>query len=509
MAGTLDFEVRFARPSDRPAPRRDAESPFRILVLGNFSGSPARAGGRGLESRPLIPVDIDNFDRAIARLAPGLTIALEGPDTAAQEVAFETLDDFHPDGLVAKLELFAGLRRLRERLLDPATFEETAAALSREAEQAPAPAPEAEPGAEDGGESDDATFERLLGGRPLAQSHPDRSSRAAAALIERLVEPHLERGADPERQRLLVAAVDDGLSRRMAAVLHAPGFQRLEAAWRGLSWLVSSLETGEALSIHVLDADKEDLAADVAGADEDLAASILYRRLVEQGIEGPDGQPWALIVGDYRFGSAEEDLKLLAALGAIASRAGGPFLAAADPAVLGCRDLAESPDPNDWQDPNPKAVARWQALRRTPAARSIGLSLPRVLLRRPYGRRSDPIEAFDFEELAGAPDHEAYLWGNPAFACALLIGQAFQDSGWGLQPGDRLDLTDLPAHSYIEDGESRLKPCAETLLGQRAAEAVLARGIMPLISHRNANAVRVLRIQSMADPATALVGLWD
>jgi type VI secretion system protein ImpC len=505
MPGPLEFEVRFARPSDRPAPRRDAESPFRILVMGDFGGGLSRTEPKGLADRPLIPVDIDNFDRAIARLAPRTTLAPGDPDAAAQEVAFETLDDFHPDALVPKLEIFGELRRLRARLLDPASFEETAAAMTRDAEQAPAPA-----SAEDGGaDDDDATLERLLGDRPVSQAHPDRPSRTAAELIRRLVEPHLEHGADPERQRLLVAAVDDGLARAMAAVLHAPGFQRLEAAWRGLYWLVSSLEAGEALSVHVLDARKPELAGDMTAAGTDLAASALYRKLVEQDVAGPDGTPWALLVGAYGFGPAEEDLRLLAALGAIAARAGAPFLAAADPALLGCRDLAETPDPNDWQAPDPAAEARWQTLRRTPAATSIGLALPRVLLRLPYGRRTDPIEAFDFEELAGVPDHEAYLWGNPAFACALLIGQAFQDNGWSLQPGDRLDLADLPAYSYVEDGESRLKPCAEVLLGQRAAEAVLARGVMPLLSHRNANAVRVMRFQSLAEPPAALAGLWN
>jgi type VI secretion system protein ImpC len=380
--------------------------------------------------------------------------------------------------------------------------------MMREAEQAPAREDEPGPTRDAGPEDDGATFERLLGDRPTSQSGPDRPRKAAAELIERLVEPHLVRGADPEHQRLLVAAVDDALARQMGAVLHNPAFQDLEAAWRGLYWLVSNLETGEELTIHVLDASKQELAADVEAAGAELEASVLYRRLVEQGAEGPDGEPWALIVGDYRFGPAEEDLTLLAALGAIASRAGGPFLAAADPAVLGCRSLAEAPDPDDWPDPDPEAEARWQALRRARAATSIGLALPRILLRLPYGRRTDPIEAFAFEELLGAQDHEAYLWGNPAFACALLIGQAFQDSGWNLQPGDRLDLADLPAYSYTENGESRLKPCAEVLLSQRAAEAVLARGIMPLLSHRNANAVRVLRFQSLAEPPTALAGPW-
>ncbi len=241
----------------------------------------------------------------------------------------------------------------------------------------------------------------------------------------------------------------------------------------------------------------------------ELSNSALYRKLVEQGVETPGGQPWSLIVAGYGFRAEVADLKLLAALGAIAAQAGGAVLAAAEPAVLGCRTLAETPDPGGWQDLEPEAQEAWRALRRAPVAASIGLALPHVLLRLPYGRRSDPIETFAFEELSGTEDHERFLWGNPAFACALLIAQAFQDEGWDLCPGNRLDLGDLPAHSYIDaDGEARLTPCAEVLLSQRAAEAVLARGVMPLMSHRNLNAVRLLRLQSIADPPTALAGPW-
>jgi len=37
---------------------------------------------------------------------------------------------------------------------------------------------------------------------------------------------------------------------------------------------------------------------------------------------------------------------------------------------------------------------------------------------------------------------------------------------------------------------------------------VLARGIMPLLGHRQRNAVRLARFQSLAEPATALAGAW-
>ena len=51
----------------------------------------------------------------------------------------------------------------------------------------------------------------------------------------------------------------------------------------------------------------------------------------------------------------------------------------------------------------------------------IALALPRILLRRPYGAKTEPIDSFAFEEIPGAPEHEAYVWGNGALACALVL----------------------------------------------------------------------------------------
>ena len=139
----------------------------------------------------------------------------------------------------------------------------------------------------------------------------------------------------------------------------------------------------------------------------------------------------------------------------------------------------------------------------------LGLALPRILLRNPYGKRTDPVEAFDFEEIADVHEHEAFLWGNPAFACAQLLGAAFEEQGWSLQPGERLEIDDLPAYTYQEDGESRLLPCAELCLTERAAEAILERGLMPLMSYKNRDAVRLARFQSLAFPPAPLRGAWD
>lgn len=327
-------------------------------------------------------------------------------------------------------------------------------------------------------------------------------------LIRRAAAPHVV-SEQPPQTDVYLHALEEALTEHMRNLLRAPAFQALEASWRSLHHLVTNLETDEELQIHLLDVSKQELAADLASAGNDLKASGLFRLLVEQtGAEVPGGEPWSLLVGSFDFGPSPADLGLLAALGMIAASAGGPFLTAASRELLACRSLAETPDPSDWEALPADAEAAWNALRQTPIAPWIGLALPRMLLRLPYGKDKEPVDAFDFEELGHERRHEDYLWGNPAFACALLIGQAYTARGWAMAPGDVLDLGDLPAHIYEEGGEKHLQAGAEVYLMERAAGAILDRGIMPLLSFKGRNLVRLARLQSIASPPAALMGSW-
>jgi type VI secretion system protein ImpC len=260
--------------------------------------------------------------------------------------------------------------------------------------------------------------------------------------------------------------------------------------------------------LHLLDVTKAELMACVQAARGNLESTALYRLLVERAGGTLGGEPWSLLMGDYTFGAAGEELELLAALGALGSQAGAPFLAAASPSLLGCASLVDTPDPHDWRSLDGEALRGFGALRRSAAAPWIGLALPRILLRLPYGKSTDPVEQLEFEELPPARNHEAYLWGNPALACAQLIGQSFLARGWDMEPGDAQDLDDLPAHVFQQDGERHLQPCAEVLLTERAGEAILSHGLMALLSYKNRNAVRLMRFQSIAQPSSPLAGPW-
>lgn len=452
MPARLQFDLSSGRATTS-APARNEDEPLRLLILGDFSGAPA-AERPPLAQRPTHRVDFDNLDALIKRLAPRLLFA-------EQSVSFARLDDFHPDSLYARLPLFQALREARSQ---PAS-------------------------------SAGDLLGSLLGTPAKADSIAAKAKPATGidALIRGVVAPHIVPDTAAET-RAYTAAVDTAITEQMRALLHCPAFQSLESAWRGVNWLINNLELDENLQLHLFDVTQEELLADVIASNGQLTQTGVHAALADRWRNQPGGEGWSLLSGLYRFGPSDADIGLLAALGLIAAQAGGPFIASGNPALAG---------------EDPAALAGWRALRQSEAASWIGLTGARVLLRRPYGKGSDPIEAFAFDEFNGVPAHEDFLWGAGALATALLIGRAFSASGWSFEPGDERQIDELPAYTFNHDGEAQLQACAEHYLGEQAANAQLAAGLIPLLSHRNANAITVMRFQSIADPATPLAGLGD
>ena len=284
----------------------------------------------------------------------------------------------------------------------------------------------------------------------------------------------------------------------MNVLLHGADFQRLEATWRGVRRLVDSLHLGDELTLYVVDISKAELLADLDASKGDPSQSSAHRLLVDASRRGADEQPWSLLVGHYSFGANADDIALLGHLGVIASRAGGPLLAAAEPSLLGCERLGEDADPRHWAFADASVEKLWTELRGGPIGRWVSLALPRMLLRLPYGAKSDPVESFAFEELGALARHEDYLWGNPALACAEVMARAFLEAGPGMSAEEPLEIDDLPAHVRDQDGERRLQPCAEFALPVRVGEEIVRRGMTPLLSYGNRNAVRVMGIRSIS-----------
>lgn len=505
MPGRLDADFQFGRA--HPTLRRTERGPMRLLLMGDFGGQAARhaQAAMGLNQRWVHRVDADGLERVLARIAP--CVSLTGDAGAAEATLdFATLDDFHPDRVYERIAVFARLRELLDRLLDPARFDQACADVRTQGLAQPAgSATQVDP---DTAETDAVTMQRLLGRAPSAVPMPPAQATGGIdALIRGIVAPYILPDMAP-LQALYVAAVDEAIGEQMRLLLHAPAFSALERVWRGVQWLVSRLELSEELQLHLLDVTAEELKADLADANGDPSRSDLARLLRGRSDESTGEAAWSLMVGLFSFGPSAEQLGLLAGLGTIASQVGAPFVAAAAQGLFGCDAVSHLHNPQQWLSLTPEDALRWGALRRSPVAPWIGLVAPRLLLRLPYGKATDPTERFPFEEQPAVPLHETLAWGSGSLAVAQLVGQAFTDSGWDLAPGQVQDLADLPAYTFKVNGETQLHACAEAWLGEAAGQALLERGLMPLVSHRERAAVRLLRVQSIAEPPQALAGPW-
>jgi type VI secretion system protein ImpC len=434
-------------PGERRGAEVEPDEPFRILIMGDFSGRANRRVREPLAGRRPVFIDRDNVDDVLASLQPALNVS-------GVEMKFAELDDFHPDRLYRRLDVFQKLREERHRPISPP------ASLSR-------PVPRRAPD---------------LGGGSLLDSLIDEANEEVAApqatgdladFIKKVMAPHLVPREDP-RQKAQEAHADSVASVAMRTLLHAPEFQAIEAGWRAVDLLTRRLETDELLKLYLFDATLDELASDPAGVDRLIASP---------------NTPWALIVGNYSFGQGAGYAKVLSMIGRSARAANAPFIAEAVPPS----GTPEGPE--------------WAELRRSDEARWIGLALPRFLVRLPYGRRTSPVESFEFDEMPETR-HQDYLWANPAFCCACLIGQSFSSDGWNLRLGTNRRLDGIPLHTYTESGETRLKPCAEVLMTEKEAEYLMDQGIMPLASMKDQDAVLLVRFQSIANPVRALAGRW-
>ena len=513
--GSLEFNLS-STMEGTPA-RASEDTPFRLLVMGDFSGRAGRGANRSAAAladlRP-IKVDRDTIEALPAKLGAALSLTLAEGD-APFDIRFEELEDFHPDSLFDRLSIFQKLRQVRRELQSSATFKSAAAEVRSwlqedaplEKEKTPQPASPAPTVSAASGSLLDMIMEETAGVSQAPGKGAAVGDTGLEQFLKMIVTPHLV-AADNPQEEALVAAVDSMIAALMRAILHHADFQALEATWRGVHFLCSRLETDEQLQVLLLDLNKEELASDLLSA-SDLCKTGMYRVLVEKTVETLGGHPWSVILGDYSFDGSSDDAELLGRLAMICARAGAPFLAGASARLVGCDSLDATPDPHDWQLAlSEKDQRAWAVLRALPEASYIGLALPRLLLRLPYGDATDAIDRFFFEEMGEQPAHSSYLWGNPVFACGCLIGQAFSRNGWQFQLGEILDVNGLSLHMYKENGEVKIKPCAEVLMTQKAAEQILDQGLMPLLSFKEQDKVRLARFQSIADPLTRLSGPW-
>jgi len=461
---------------DRTAPTWAPKRPVRIAILGDFSAR-ACAGrldtGADLARRKPIAVEFDSLEDALARLDVQLQLPMG--EHGSVELRIPDLDAFHPDQLYRDLDVFSHLGGLRKQLNNTATFAKAAAQVqawaggntpkvSRSSRRSKARG--ASP-AIDGKLSD---FARLTGLPSVA----DTAATSVDNLVRGIVAPFIVAAPNPQKDAL-VAAVDQGLSDAMRAVLHHADFQNLESLWRGLDLVLRRLETGPMLQVHLIDVSAEELAADLS-AHDDLADTALYQWLVDQPAQDKNGG-YALACGLFHFEATPPHVELLGRIAQIAQHAAAPFVTG-----MGTDGLTDRRKP-----PHPLVAEALQALQSLPAASHLSLMAPRFMLRHPYGKRTDPISVFDFEEFTPEAGLRGMLWGHPA----LLAAIAFAGPGG-------LGIDDLPFYHFKDaHGDTIALPCTERLVQTDAATALKDWGITPVLAHKGAPEVRLAGLDAV------------
>ncbi len=297
-----------------------------------------------------------------------------------------------------------------------------------------------------------------------------------------------------------IAEIDRLVTAQMNEIMHHEDFQKLEGSWRGIHHLVKNSLTGTQLKIRVMSVSKKELLKDFERALE-FDQSNMFKKIYEEEYGTFGGAPYGAIIGDYEFGNHPQDMALLESISGVAAAANAPFISAASAGMFGWDTFSEMSEVRDVSKIFDRTeYMKWRSFRESEDSRYVGLTLPHVLGREPYGAATKPTETFRFEEDVDGTDHKKYLWTNAAYAMATRLTEAFSMHGWcvairGVEGGGLVD--GLPTHTFATDeGEIAMKCPTEVAITDRREKEFSDNGFIPLVHCKNTDYAAFFATQS-------------
>jgi type VI secretion system protein ImpC len=312
----------------------------------------------------------------------------------------------------------------------------------------------------------------------------------AKALISHLIEPG-RRGDRISKAMLddMIADIDKRISLQVDAILHDPLFQKLESAWRSLKFLVDRTDSRENIRLELLNVSKEELLQDFEDSPE-VTKSGFYKTVYSSEYGQFGGNPYGNIIANYVFDPGPQDMKLLQYVSNVSAMAHAPFIAAAGPAFFGLDSFDSLANLKDLKFifEGPRYI-KWRSFRESENARYIALTMPRFLLRLPYGPDTQPVETLNYEETVSASS-ENYLWGNTAFAFATRLTDSFAKYRWCtniIGPLGGGTVEDLPLHQFQSMGALQTKIPTEVLISDRLEFELAEEGFISLALRKDSD----------------------
>lgn len=300
----------------------------------------------------------------------------------------------------------------------------------------------------------------------------------------------------------MIAELDARISAQMDAILHDPGFQDLEATWRGLKLLVDRTDFRENIKIELISARKEELLEDFELSPE-VPQSGLYKHIYSSGYGQFGGEPVGAMVGMYAFTATSPDMKLLQYCASVGAMAHAPFLSSVSPEFFGVDSFTKLGDIKElssvFEGPQ---YTKWRGLRESEDSRYVGLTAPRFLLRNPYDPLENPVRSFQYRETV-EDNHESYLWGNSAILLGERINDSFAKFRWSpniIGPRSGGAVKDLPVHVYESMGSLEQKIPTETLITDRREFELAEEGFIALTMRKGSDNAAFFSANSIQKP---------
>ncbi|WP_330213629.1 type VI secretion system contractile sheath large subunit [Pseudomonas sp. Z18(2022)] len=301
-----------------------------------------------------------------------------------------------------------------------------------------------------------------------------------------------------------IASLDAQISRQLDTVMHHPDFQRVESTWRGVKSLIDQTDFRQNVRIELLDISKDHLVQDFEDAPE-IAQSGLYLHTYTQEYDTPGGEPIAAAISNYEFSRSPQDIALLRNISKVSAAAHMPFIGSVGPAFFGKKSMEEVAAIKDIGNYFDRAeYIKWKAFRESDDSRYIGLLMPRVLGRLPYGPDTVPVRSFNYIESVKGPDHEKYLWTNASFAFAANMVKSFITNGWCVQirgPQSGGAVTELPIHLYDLGTGNQVKIPSEVMIPETREFEFANLGFIPLSYYKNRDYACFFSANSAQKPA--------
>lgn len=348
---------------------------------------------------------------------------------------------------------------------------------------------------------------------PLPASQRDKLQPAVRAIIEWLA-PQKKAVIDPKVADAFIVDIERRLEAQVNEILHHAKFQAAESAWRGLDLLVTRTDfmSEDRVIIEVLNVEKETLRSDMNAHPGDMYHTDLYHAVYDAEYNQAGGEPYGLMVGNFEFENTGQDIQMLSDLGNIARASHCPIVSSISSKFFGFDSLEEFSNmrKDDLQRilDSPEYIA-FKNFRQTEASRYIGLTLPRLLLRHPYGKNNVVPDFQSFtEKIDPEEEHEKFAWGNTAFAFASVVSQSFTKWGWmnnvaGKNAGGKVG--ELPIHSYKVGGADTYKVPTEAWITDTNEFNWSELGFIPLVSYKNQNFAVFFSSQALRQPNLNLI----